>query len=132
MSTPILDIRNFKKRFNELEVLHGLSLTAHSGDVISMVGASGSGKSTFLRCINLLEMPEEGEIFLNGDQIRLRMPNLEMMDRMKLQKHLGSETRVSKTAVWLTLADGTNDWKVTLVQVLEKMADYVRGEPVPA
>ena len=72
MSTPILDIRNIKKRFDELEVLHGLSLTANSGDVISMVGASGSGKSTFLRCINLLEMPEEGEIFLNGEQIGLR------------------------------------------------------------
>ena len=89
MSTPILDIRNIKKRFDDLEVLHGLSLTAHSGDVISMVGASGSGKSTFLRCINLLEMPDEGEIFLNGDQIRLRQRGgvREAEDEHQVQKN---------------------------------------------
>ena len=71
MSAPILQIDNIRKRFGDLEVLHGLSLTAHSGDVISMVGSSGSGKSTFLRCINLLEMPDEGEITLCGDRINL-------------------------------------------------------------
>jgi ABC-type histidine transport system ATPase subunit len=72
---PILEVRGIKKRFGDLEVLHGLSLTARSGDVISMVGSSGSGKSTFLRCINLLEMPEEGDIFLQGEQIGLRNRN---------------------------------------------------------
>ena len=72
-------------------------------------------------------------ITTEANQIRLRMPNLEMMDRMKLQKHLGNDTRVSKTAVWLSLADGTNDWKISLVQVLEKLAIYVRpDEPTPA
>ena len=75
MDQTILQVSNIKKRFDELEVLHGLSLTARSGDVISMVGSSGSGKSTFLRCINLLEMPEEGEIILQGEQIRLRERN---------------------------------------------------------
>jgi ABC-type histidine transport system ATPase subunit len=63
---------NIRKRFGDLEVLHGLSLTAHKGDVISMVGSSGSGKSTFLRCINLLEMPDEGEITVCGDHINLK------------------------------------------------------------
>jgi ABC-type histidine transport system ATPase subunit len=72
LTTPILDVQNIVKRFGELEVLHGLSLTAHSGDVISMVGSSGSGKSTFLRCINLLEMPEQGSICVCGDQIELK------------------------------------------------------------
>lgn len=69
MQTPILEIQNIHKRFGELEVLHGISLTAHSGDVISMIGSSGSGKSTFLRCINLLDMPDVGEIKLNGEAI---------------------------------------------------------------
>lgn len=68
-NTPILDIKNIHKRFGDLEVLHGISLTAEKGDVISLIGSSGSGKSTFLRCINLLEMPEQGEISLDGVDI---------------------------------------------------------------
>ena len=66
----ILKVDNIKKRFGSLEVLHGLSLEASSGDVISLVGSSGSGKSTFLRCINLLEIPDEGEVSLKGESIR--------------------------------------------------------------
>ena len=71
MPDAILEITNIHKRFGELEVLHGISMTAHSGDVISLIGSSGSGKSTFLRCINLLEMPEQGEIRLAGEEIKL-------------------------------------------------------------
>ena len=71
MSTPILEIENIHKSFGDLEVLHGLSLTASSGDVIAMIGSSGSGKSTFLRCINLLEMPEQGSIKLRGEEVEL-------------------------------------------------------------
>lgn len=71
-NTPILDITNIHKRFGDLEVLHGISLTAEKGDVISLIGSSGSGKSTFLRCINLLEMPEKGEISLDGVGIDFR------------------------------------------------------------
>jgi ABC-type histidine transport system ATPase subunit len=68
-ATPILKIQNIHKHFGELEVLHGMSLTAHSGDVISLIGSSGSGKSTFLRCINLLETPDQGEIELDGQAV---------------------------------------------------------------
>lgn len=52
-----LVVSNIKKRFGDLAVLNGISLTAHKGDVISLLGSSGSGKSTLLRCINLLETP---------------------------------------------------------------------------
>lgn len=69
-ATPILKIQNIHKHFGELEVLHGMSLTAHSGDVISLIGSSGSGKSTFLRCINLLETPDQGEIELDGQAVK--------------------------------------------------------------
>lgn len=68
----VLDVQNIHKRFRSLEVLHGLSLQAEAGDVISLIGSSGSGKSTFLRCINLLEMPDEGEIHLAGEAIKLK------------------------------------------------------------
>ncbi|HEV7370590.1 ABC transporter ATP-binding protein [Arenibaculum sp.] len=59
------------KRFGALEVLKGVSLRANEGDVISMIGSSGSGKSTFLRCINLLEIPDEGRVWINGELIRM-------------------------------------------------------------
>ena len=57
------------KSFGTLEVLKGLSLTAKDGDVVSILGSSGSGKSTFLRCINLLEMPDQGRIEVGGEVI---------------------------------------------------------------
>ena len=59
------------KSFGSLEVLKGVSLTAHSGDVIAMLGSSGSGKSTFLRCINLLEIPNSGEVRVGGELIEM-------------------------------------------------------------
>ncbi len=72
MTAPVLQINNIHKQFDQLEVLKGVSLTAHAGDVISLVGSSGSGKSTFLRCINLLEMPDQGEITVSGESIQLK------------------------------------------------------------
>ena len=71
-AVPALEIRNLHKRYGDLEVLKGISLTAHDGDVISILGSSGSGKSTFLRCINLLENPHEGEILVAGEQLKLK------------------------------------------------------------
>ena len=73
MINPVaLDIKNIRKTFGALEVLKGISLTAHEGDVISILGASGSGKSTFLRCINLLETPDSGEVSVSGEVIAMR------------------------------------------------------------
>jgi octopine/nopaline transport system ATP-binding protein len=67
-----LEVKNLHKSFGQLEVLSGLSLTAHEGDVISIIGSSGSGKSTLLRCINFLEVPNTGEILLQGELIRTK------------------------------------------------------------
>ena len=67
--TAPLIVNDIHKRFNKLEVLKGVSLEAHKGDVISLIGSSGSGKSTFLRCINLLETPTEGHIKVHGEDI---------------------------------------------------------------
>lgn len=67
-----LEALDIHKRFGDHEVLKGVSLTAHQGDVIAMLGASGSGKSTFLRCINLLETPNQGRIVLRGEELRLK------------------------------------------------------------
>ncbi len=59
------------KSFGPLEVLKGVSLAAREGDVIAMLGSSGSGKSTFLRCINLLETPDSGRVSVGGELIRM-------------------------------------------------------------
>jgi arginine/ornithine transport system ATP-binding protein len=59
------------KRFGNHKVLKGVSVSARQGDVISMIGSSGSGKSTFLRCLNLLEQPNAGRIILNGEELAL-------------------------------------------------------------
>lgn len=71
-STPALSVSNIRKSYSGIEVLKGISLDAMEGDVISILGASGSGKSTFLRCINLLETPDEGDITVAGERIEMR------------------------------------------------------------
>ncbi len=57
------------KSFGELHVLKGVSQTIEKGEVVSVIGPSGGGKSTFLRCLNLLEKPESGKIYFEGDEI---------------------------------------------------------------
>jgi histidine transport system ATP-binding protein len=66
-----LTVEDLHKSYGDHEVLKGVSLQAKRGDVISMIGSSGSGKSTFLRCINFLEHPNKGRITVNGDELRL-------------------------------------------------------------
>ncbi len=71
MNTAAIDVKDIHKSFANVEVLKGVSMTAHKGDVISMMGSSGSGKSTFLRCLNLLEIPNSGSVAINGEMIAM-------------------------------------------------------------
>jgi len=72
MSTELqLQAEGITKRFGHNEVLKGVSVQARAGNVISMIGSSGSGKSTFLRCLNLLEQPNAGRIVLGQEELRL-------------------------------------------------------------
>jgi histidine transport system ATP-binding protein len=66
-----LTIDGLHKSYGDNKVLKGVSLKARTGDVISLIGASGSGKSTFLRCINFLEQPDDGAMSLDGQPIRM-------------------------------------------------------------
>jgi len=66
-----VSLTDLHKSFGRLEVLKGISLTAREGEVVSILGSSGSGKSTLLRCINLLEIPDGGEIAVAGEAVRL-------------------------------------------------------------
>lgn len=71
MAENKLNVTELHKRYGEHEVLKGVSLQANAGDVITIIGSSGSGKSTFLRCINFLEKPSEGTIMVNNQPINL-------------------------------------------------------------
>ena len=71
-NTAALSVENIHKKFGQVEVLKGISMTAEVGDVISILGSSGSGKSTFLRCINLLEIPNQGSISVHGETIHMQ------------------------------------------------------------
>lgn len=92
-ATPALEVEDIHKKFHGLEVLKGISLTAYDGDVISIIGSSGSGKSTFLRCINFLETPDAGRIRVGGEEIEVRQKrgSLQASDRqlVKLRQRLG-------------------------------------------
>lgn len=69
MATPIIDIKGLHKRFGDLHVLRGVDLQVNKGDRIAIVGSSGSGKSTMLRCLNFMEIPSAGQISLDGKLI---------------------------------------------------------------
>jgi polar amino acid transport system ATP-binding protein len=69
MAESMLKLQGVEKRFGNLEVLRGIDLDVAKGEVVCVLGPSGSGKSTLLRCINMLEPPDEGEIFLEGQDI---------------------------------------------------------------
>ncbi len=68
--TPVIEIRHLHKAYGSLEVLKGVDITAHKGDVVSLIGSSGSGKSTLLRCCNLLEDSQQGEILFKGEPVK--------------------------------------------------------------
>jgi arginine/ornithine transport system ATP-binding protein len=89
MTTENLRVDDLHKRYGDIEVLKGISLTAQRGDVISIIGSSGSGKSTFLRCLNLLERPHRGRLFLGGEELLLKARRdgaLDAVDPKQLQR----------------------------------------------
>ena len=66
---PILEVKNLRKRFGDVQVLKGIDLTLQKGEVLSIIGSSGGGKTTLLRCLNFLEKANSGEIVVNGKTV---------------------------------------------------------------
>ena len=84
-----LEVQDLHKRYGSHEVIKGVSMAAKAGDVISIIGSSGSGKSTFLRCLNLLEQPHAGKILLNSEELKLvsaKDGSLRAADARQLQR----------------------------------------------
>ncbi|HZX09132.1 amino acid ABC transporter ATP-binding protein [Kribbella sp.] len=65
----LVEIKNLHKSFGSNHVLRGIDFTVEQGEVVCVIGPSGSGKSTLLRCVNLLEVPQEGQVFVRGEDI---------------------------------------------------------------
>lgn len=69
MSSAVIEVRNLRKSFGDLSVLNGIDLAIRPHEAVALIGPSGSGKSTLLRCLNLLEVPDEGEMLWQGESI---------------------------------------------------------------
>lgn len=131
--TPTLQAENIHKSFGSHEVLRGLSMSAHKGDVISILGSSGSGKSTFLRCLNFLEMPDQGEVSLHGEKVLLRV-------NRHGQREAVSQKQITRVRAKLAMVfQSFNLWShMTLIQnvveapihvlKLDKATAYARAE----
>lgn len=83
MTQVMLEVRGLKKTFGEHTVLDGVDLQVNQGEVVAIIGPSGTGKSTLLRCINLLEMPEEGSIRLG--KVEVSAPNISRQQQYQLR-----------------------------------------------
>ena len=111
MTDVILETRNLKKSFGKLEVLKGISTQIRRGEVVSIIGPSGGGKSTFLRCLNLLETPEKGEILYKGENVL----NNKKMNIAKYRQNLGMVFQHFNVFPNMTVLEN-----VTLAPTLEK------------
>lgn len=77
-TTEIIKTVDLHKSFGKLHVLQGVNETVKKGEVVTVIGPSGGGKSTFLRCLNLLEVPEKGQIFFEGTDITQKGVNIDL------------------------------------------------------
>ena len=73
---PVIELRNLQKSYGKVNVLKGIDMQVYSGEVVAIIGSSGSGKSTMLRCVNLLETPTGGEILWHGQNVQTEIPSL--------------------------------------------------------
>lgn len=110
MTDEIIRTENLKKSFGKLDVLKGISLSVMKGEVISIIGPSGGGKSTFLRCLNMLETPEEGKIYFEGTDIMTKKKEIS-----RYRQKIGMVFQNFNVFPNLTVLDN-----ITLAPMLEK------------
>ncbi|MBQ1900380.1 MAG: amino acid ABC transporter ATP-binding protein, partial [Erysipelotrichaceae bacterium] len=74
----LIETKDLKKNFGDLEVLKGISETIYKGEVVCIIGPSGGGKSTFLRCLNMLEVPTSGDVYFEGEKLDPKSTNIDL------------------------------------------------------
>ena len=110
MTDAILRTENLKKSFGKLEVLKGITTEIRRGEVVSIIGPSGGGKSTFLRCLNLLETPDSGQVLFKGQDVTDKKLNI-----AKYRQSIGMVFQHFNVFPNMTVLEN-----VTLAPVLEK------------
>src|SRR3569832_398234 len=123
-SMPVIELDSIHKSFGDVEVLKGISLTAHEGEVIALIGSSGSGKSTLLRCINMLEVPDSGTVKVAGETIALAgaPPHRRVSDEAQIRRIRSGHGMVfQQFNLWshMTVLDNVKEAPI-LVQKREK------------
>ena len=111
----IIEVKDLHKSFGKLQVLKGINEVIYKGEVVSIIGPSGGGKSTFLRCLNLLEKPEQGQVIFEGDDIT------KIKKQSELDKHrqkIGMVFQQINVYPHLTVMDN-----MTITPVIEKKMD---------
>ena len=134
----VIEVKNLKKSFGSLQVLKGINLKADKGKVTCIIGASGSGKSTLLRCINLLEIPNSGDILFHGESIltgKTNMPRYHARVGMVFQQfNLFNNMTVLKNCMigqMKVLGRSAEESEKNALRYLEKvgMSQYIQAKP---
>ena len=86
--TVLIETRKLTKSFGGLQVLKGVDLQVHQGEAIAVIGPSGGGKSTFLRCLNLLEQPDGGDVIFEGQKINQKGTDVNVFPHMTVQQNV--------------------------------------------
>jgi polar amino acid transport system ATP-binding protein len=122
-AAPVIEIRDLHKAYGELEVIKGVSITAPRGHVVSLIGSSGSGKSTILRCANLLEDSQKGDILFKGEPVTWRGSGL--------GRHPGDAKQVLRIRTNLSMVfQQFNLWAhLTILQNVMEAPVTVLGRP---
>ncbi len=131
-SLPIIELEDIHKSFGDVEVLRGVTLTAHEGEVVAIIGSSGSGKSTLLRCINMLEVPDSGTVKIAGETIALAgvPPHRRISDEAQIRRlRSGLGMVFQQFNLWSHMSVLENVMEVP-VRVQKREREEVRGEAV--
>ena len=118
MTDIIIRTEGLKKNFGDLEVLKGIDISIRRGEVVSIIGPSGGGKSTFLRCLNLLEQPTDGKVFFKEQDITDKK-----MDTCKFRQQIGMVFQNFNVFPNMTVLEN-----ITLTPILEKKIPKAQAE----
>ncbi len=136
--TELIKTVDLHKSFGKLQVLKGVSETIHSGEVVSVIGPSGGGKSTFLRCLNLLETPEQGQIFFEGVEITGKKVDIDLhrqkmgmvFQHFNVFPHLSVKRNITLAPTLVKgMSEGDADKKA--MELLERVGLADKAEAMP-
>ena len=136
--TELIKTVDLHKSFGKLQVLKGVSETIRSGEVVSVIGPSGGGKSTFLRCLNLLEAPEQGQIFFEGVEITGKKVDIDLhrqkmgmvFQHFNVFPHLSVKRNITLAPTLVKgMSEGDADKKA--MELLERVGLADKAEAMP-